>query len=327
MTVAIAPTTAVAVAQGRLAHATAATGARYSAVLCDGFTLLEMLISISIAALLLASLVGVVANALHAGEDARDRNALTGDAHFALQRMVHAVSRTRRLVLPLAENPSTPWSESDRDPGVLAVLLDPFLDRDGDGVMDADNDGDGLIDEDLPDDNNADGAAGILGVDDDGDGLIDEHAPDDGTPGWSPSWHSSNNDEDLNWSEELLNGVDDDGDGAVDEDINGDMDLAWRDVGADYNNDDGDAATDEDWYDTVVYHLVGTTLVERMPNLNPVDGTDYTELVIADGVTQFHVIRIPRGNGSAVQVDITLALAGLTASVTVQTRVRVGAGL
>lgn len=90
------------------------------------------------------------------------------------------MSRTRWLVLPLAENPNTPWSESDRDPGVLAVTLDPTLDSDGDGIMDADNDGDGLIDEDIPEDNNFDWAAGILGIDD-GDGEVDEHAPDDGS--------------------------------------------------------------------------------------------------------------------------------------------------
>ncbi len=298
-----------------------------AAVVSHGYTLVEMLISVVIAALIIAGLAGVVSGALELGADAVERNTLARDARFAMQRMVSAVRHTRRLVLPLAENPETVWSESDRDPGVLAVSLDPALDSDADGVMDADNDGDGLIDEDLPDDNNLDGAAGILGIDDDGDGSVDEQAPNDGTPNWADWWHYTNNDEDLDWAEELLNGIDDDGDGAVDEDIYADMDLAWRESGSDYIDDDGDGASDEDWFDQLVYHLVGTTLVERRPNLNPSDGTDYTERVIADDVTQFRVQRIYPDNGAAVLVDITLVLGSAAASTTVQTRVRVGAGL
>ena len=293
----------------------------------NGSTLIEMLLALAIGTALVAGLAGILSGALATGKDALERNALARDANFAMQRMVHTVNRTRRLVLPLAENPSTAWSESDRDPGVLAVTLDPELDRDADGKMDADNDGDGLIDEDLPDDNNKDGKAGIKGIDDDGDGSIDEHAPDDGSPGWSTAWHKDNNDEDLDWAEELLNGIDDDGDGAIDEDIHGDMDFAWRQQLPQLENDDYDGATDEDWLDIVVYHLVGDTLVERMPDINPSDGNDYTERVIAEGVSQFRVVRTAPANGNAVLVDITLVLANAKGSTTVQTRVRVGAGL
>ncbi len=292
----------------------------------DGYTLIELLLSLTIASLIAAGLGGVVSIALDVRANTAQRNALSRDANFAMQRMVQSVRNTHLLVLPFAENPNTAWSESDRDPGVLAVTLDPTLDSDSDGFMDADNDSDGLIDEDLPDDNNLDGAAGIIGIDDDGDGETDEHAPDDGTAGWADSWHDSNNDEDLDWGEELLNNFDDDGDGAIDEDLNGDMDLAWREPGAVYNNDDGDGATDEDWQDEVVYHLVGTNLVERRPNLNPVDGTDVTERVIAEDVSQFRVNRIPPKNGSTVLVDITLVLTSGSVSTTVQTQVRVGSG-
>jgi hypothetical protein len=292
-----------------------------------GVTLIEMLISLSIAALLIVSLTGVVNTALEIGEDTTGRNRLAGDANFAVQRMVRALSRTRRLAIPMADNPATAWSESDRD--VLAVTLDPFLDRDADGIMDADNDSDGLIDEDPGYDNYNNDEAGIILIDDDGDGLVDEHAPDDGTPGWNSTWYKFNNDEDLAWNEELLNRVDDDGDGLVDEDLCADMDTNWTEALESYYDldDDGDGSDDEDWYDVVVYHLVGSTLYERMPNLNPSDGADYSERVIAEDVTQFRVVRVPPRNGTTVLVEITLALGDPASGVTVRTRVRVGADL
>ena len=107
------------------------------------------------------------------------------------------------------------------------------------------------------------------------------------------------------------------------------MDLDWREeetIQLD-EDDDKDGAKGEDWLDQVVFHQVGSTLLERRPNLNPTDGTDFTERVIADGVSRFRVVRIPGVNGSAVLVDITLTLSSATASTTVQTSVRVGAGL
>ena len=294
-----------------------------------GITLIEMLVSLSIAALLIVSLTGVVNTALDIGEDTTVRNRLAGDANFAVQRMVRALGRTRRLAVPMAENPATAWSESDRDPGVLAVTLDPLLDRDADGIMDADNDSDGLIDEDPGYDNYNNGEAGIILIDDDGDGQVDEHAPDDGTPGWNSTWYKFNNDEDLAWNEELLNSVDDDGDGLVDEDLCADMDTDWSEASESYYDldDDGDSSDDEDWYDVVVYHLVGSTLFERMPSLNPTDGADYSERVIAEDVTQFRVVRIPPRNGTTVLVEITLALGDTATGVTVRTRARVGASL
>ena len=286
-----------------------------------------MIVSLAIAALIISSMIGMISGAFEAGKNTQDRNNVARDGRFAMQRMARTVSRSRHLVLPLPENVNTPWSESNRNPGVIAVTMDPELDRDSDGVMDADNDADGLIDEDLPDDNNFDGAPGILGIDDDGDGLIDEHAPDDGTPGWSASWYSSNNDEDLDWSEEVLNGIDDDGDGAIDEDINGDMDLAWRDPGRDYHDDDGDGTIDEDWYDLVVYHLDGSNLLERMPNLNPTSGADFTESVIAEKVVEFQVIRLATNNSNVILLDITLVVGDGSNAARFQTKVRVGAGL
>ena len=64
-----------------------------------------------------------------------------------------------------------------------------------------------------------------------------------------------------------------------------------------------------------------------MPDINPSDGNDYTERVIAESVSQFRVVRRAPANGNAVLVDITLVLANAKGSTTLQMSVRVGAGL
>ena len=300
-----------------------------------GFGLVEVLATVAIGALIAVALTGVVKAALDAEQASRNRHALTRDARFAMQRIVRAVSRTERLLLPLAENPVTTYSESVRDPGVLAVTLDPTLDRDGDGFADADNDKDGQIDEDIGRDVNNDGQPGIAGIDDDNDGGVDESNGDD---------DDEDEDQTGNKDEETMNGLDDDGDGAVDEDLDADLNRDGM-AGIAGVDDDGDLSVDEsskedddededetgnkdeDWLDSVVYFSSGTDLIERMPNLNPADGLDYTERVIAENVTRFRVERIAQGAGRAVQVDITLDLQSGAAQVSLQTRVRVGAVL
>ncbi len=297
-----------------------------------GLTLLEVLIVLAIAAVLVTALGGVVGTALDSGRHSRERSELGNQASFAMARMTTAIRGSRRLLVPLAENPATAHSESLRQGALaaLAVTLDPTLDRDGDGFADADNDRDGLVDEDLGDDNTNDGAAGIIGIDDDGDGLVDEHAPSDGTWGWAGWWHSINNDEDLDWCEEQLDGIDNDGDGAIDEDINGDMDSDWR-TSVDVYDDDLDGVANEDWLDAVVFHLSasGTDLVERMPTPQGGSGLAFSEQVVAENVTLFRVERLAiTGSHRATLVKITL---GLTLpggeSLTLINTVRVGGGL
>ena len=300
-----------------------------------GFGLVEVLATVAIGTLIALALAGVVRAALDAQTATRDQNALTRDARFAMQRMVRVVGRTQTLLLPLGENPVTAYSESVRDPGVLAATLDPTLDRDDDGFADADNDKDGEIDEDIGSDNNDDGQPGIAGIDDDNDGSVDESNKED---------DDEDEDQTGNKDEETLNGIDDDGDGAVDEDLDADLSRDGQ-AGIAGVDDDGDGATDEsavedddededetgnkdeDWLDSVVFYLSGSDLIERMPNLNPLDGSDYTERVIAEYVTSFRVERIAQGSGRAVQVDITLGLQSDDAELTLQTRVRVGAAL
>jgi hypothetical protein len=256
-----------------------------------------------------------VGTALYQSMDAwsasNERNELNRQAQLAMQRVTAAVLGTKHLLIPLAENPATAWSESIRN--VLAVTLDPTLDRDGDGYADADNDKDGKVDEDLPADNTNDGVAGIIGLDSNGDGLVNNGSVKD-------------NDEDGQSGEDPLNGLDDDGDGSVDEDIPAHMVGGAQ--GNTYQDDDGDGRTNEDWYDVVAYYLNNGSLIERMPNINPVDGRDYTERSIAEHVTSFRVQRLaPNPNDRSVVLDITLTLTGASGQqVSLTTRLRVGGG-
>ncbi len=292
-----------------------------------GFTLIEVLVVLLVSGLLIAGLSGVVGQALRAWSVVDARVELTREGRFALGRIVAAVNATTKLILPRPEDPVTGYSESVRD--VLAVALDPTLDRDGDGFADADNDRDGVVDEDLDDDNTNDGRSGIFGIDDDNDGLIDEH-------------NFRDDDEDGLNNEDRANGLDDDGDGAVDEDLdgdtNGDLDPGVSGVDDDgdgftdeggFEDDDEDGSTNEDWLDPVVYFLNGTALIERIPNLDPVDGTDFRESVLAENVSRFQVERIaPAPNDRALILMVTRELSGSEGEVvSLSSRIRVGGGL
>ncbi len=315
--------------------------------LSAGFSLIELLFVLAISGLLLAGMQGMIGTVLKTEDAIGLRNDSLQQARYAMQQMLNAVRKTRRLMLPLGENPATAWSESVRD--VLAVTLDPSLDRDKDDWADGNNDKDFLdlnnngtrnageperIDEDPGGDLSWDLAAGIIGIDDDGDGLIDEEhtgtgplGEDDDEDGTAneDGWENGDEDGDGSLDEDPkkqmnsdglpgIGGVDDDGDGTVDE--------------GDKNDDDEDGAVNEDWFDPVVFHLNGSTLLQRIPDINPVDGTDYTEYPIAENVSDFVVKRIPGNNGSTVLVDISLTLSPPGGEpVTLNSRVRVGSGL
>lgn len=65
--------------------------------------------------------------------------------------------------------------------------------------------------------------------------------------------------------------------------------------------------------------------MQRIPNLNPVDGNDYGEYAIAENVSQFRIERIVGGDGKTVLVDLTLELTPPNASpVSLNTRIRLG---
>jgi prepilin-type N-terminal cleavage/methylation domain-containing protein len=306
-----------------------------------GLSLIELLIAVTLAGILIAGMQGLVGLALNAESSTRARNDSLQQGRFAMRLMVKSVRMTRRLMIPLGENPNTVYSESERD--VLAVTMDPTLDRDKDGWADANNDKDYLdinnngnrdageperVDEDTQGDMTNDNKSGIILIDDDGDGNVDE----------SPV---SDDDEDSLFNEDKLDGIDNDNDGSIDED----MGHSMRESGAsgilgfddDYDgsidegdgkDDDEDGSQGDDWLDPVVYFLNGTTLVQRVPNINPTDGTDYQENPIAENVKAFKVIRIPQGGGRSVLVDITLEITSANGEiVNFNTSVGVGSGL
>jgi len=319
-----------------------------------GFTYVELMITLAIASLIIVGLTGVVGQALQSQDAVSETNRLTRDARFAMQRMLRTVSGSRRLLLPLKDNPNTNWPEHIREQtlppsppvgastfatAVLAVTLPADIDLDSDGVPDADDDQDGLIDEDLPNDNHHDFFPGIMLIDDDGDGTVDEGS------GWA------DDDEDGAENDDPQDGIDNDGDGNIDDDPASDnnSDGCPGTCGVD---DDGDGAIDEgngddddedgytfdDPYDPVVFYLSANQLIERMPAPwdtdgisvpdGPVDGRDFIESVIADNVTRFRVERLD--NGSVVEIiELTLELTSPLSgeSVSLQSQVRIGGAL
>ncbi|MDH3276109.1 MAG: type II secretion system GspH family protein, partial [Gammaproteobacteria bacterium] len=83
-----------------------------------GFTLLELILSLAIAAVLMGALTGVVGRVLEVKDDTQLRNNTMREARFAMQRMVTAVRQSDRLMLPLADNPNTNWRENVREQSV-----------------------------------------------------------------------------------------------------------------------------------------------------------------------------------------------------------------
>lgn len=319
-----------------------------------GYTYVELMLSVLLGGILVLGLTAVVGQALDTQQAVHEKNDLARQANEALQRMVHTVLRTRHLLLPLADNPTTNWPEHVREQtvpasapvgdstlatAVLAVTLPADVDLDRDGRPDADNDGDGRFDEDLHPDQTRDGQPGIALIDDNGDGGVDDSA--DADP-------ASDNDEDDSKGEEVANGVDDDGDGSVDEDLRADMNadgqagVAGVDDDGDgavdegnQNDDDEDGSIDEDSYEAVVFYLDAAVLVERMPvpwdanGDGQVNGLDFALSPLARNVSRFRVGRVPQTGGRWQLVDLRLDLTDPVTDevVSLVTRVRVGGAL
>lgn len=299
-----------------------------------GFSYVEMLAALVLTAMLLAGLTRIVGNVLQLEQSTHATHAALEDARYGLERMVRAVSKSRRLMIPQAENPATSHSESIRIPGVLAVTLDWERDLDGDGVPDADNDGDGRFDEDASGDANNDGYAGIYLIDDDNDGDTDP-------------WGNWNDDESGSTNDDPLDQADNDGDGAQDEDPSWDFNedgapgIAGFDDDGDGSIDEGhdsdddeDGVYSEDWWDTVLFYQVGTSLKERIPvpwdeDLGGfVSGLDFVERSLVENVAAFRVERVPAPNGGPPLISLTLTVTDAEGvPSTLATTVRVGDGV
>ena len=322
-----------------------------------GISYVEAIITVTITAILVTGLMGVVGTATDINEDVKNDNDLVQQVNYAMQRMVSITRRSRKLLLPQNDKPASNWPEHIREQtippsppigdstfatAVLAVTLPADIDLDKDGYPDADDDRDGLIDEDLPNDNNHDFLPGIMLIDDDGDGLIDED---------SLFWWNDDETSTV-YNEDPINGIDDDGDNNIDEDTASDSNgdgcpgICGVDDDSDgsidegsVDDDDEDGSTFDDPYDPVVFYLSENALIERMPSPwnedgidtpdGPVDGRDFIETKIAENVTHFRIERIPSASSAVQLVDILLELTNPVSgeSYSVQTQVRVGGGL
>lgn len=316
-----------------------------------GYTIVEVLVSLAIAALLLSGLQQVLAIGTSTMEVVQQQTELARSARFAMTRMVDAVRGSDRLLLPLRDNAATNYDENVREQtvpasppqgsstlatAVLAVTIDPTQDIDGDGILDADNDGDGLVDEDLPADTQNDGKAGLRDFDDDGNGTKDF---------WLSPSGDDDESNDLAQNEDAVNGVDDDGDGSIDEDPGSDNNgdgapgIAGVDDDGDGSVDEGspddddeDSLSDEDWLDPVIFYLQGTDLIERRAvpwdesGDSLVNGQDFVESTIAENVTLLRFERLAVMAGQQQLIDITLELSSPdNAPISLHTRVRLGA--
>ncbi|MDJ0739696.1 MAG: hypothetical protein QNJ91_08260 [Gammaproteobacteria bacterium] len=318
----------------------------------SGYTYVELLLAVVVGGLLVLGLSGIVGNTLETRDAVVGKTDLNRSAAEAMRQMRHAALHSRRLLLPLVDNPATNWPENVREQtvppsppigdstlatAVFAVTLPEGTDRDADGSPDADNDGDGRIDEDPPGDNNHDGAAGLIGIDDNGDGSVD-NSPDT----------LYDDDEDGALGDEGNNGLDDDGDGSVDEDLGPDLnrDGASGVAGVDddgdgaidegdSNDDDEDGQVDEDWYDVRVFFLDSGVLKVRSAvpwdsnGDSAVDGSDSVESELLHNVTRFRVERVAVAGLRATLVDLLIEAADPVSGsvVSLRSRVRVGGAL
>ena len=302
----------------------------------SGLSLVELLITVSIAGLIMLSINGMLAIGLQSTQATQKKNAITRQARFAMTVMVQTIQASPRLLLPLAN--SAIRGDTSDDHGVVAVTLNHTRDLDGNGIPDADNDGDGQFDEDLPADANNDGRRGIAYIDDD-----KNHGAE------LSSFFNNDDDEDFalfdnsNRDEDWVDGIDNDNDGLIDEDPPADMNndgcsgACNVDEDDDGNNneddpedDDEDGQTNEDWYDSVVFYEKDGTLYQRMPvpwdeNADgKLTGKDYIESILVENVSSFVVTRLTSDNSTPQLVELKLELTDPEGkTITMDTKIRV----
>jgi prepilin-type N-terminal cleavage/methylation domain-containing protein len=270
----------------------------------EGFTLVELMISIAITAALFVSVGRLVATCMRLDSASAGAPAAYESGVIAVERMVAGVKACTALHVPNNHN-------TTRD--VLA--FSGTYNDDGDAYF-----GDALyprVDEDSPSDMSGDSAPGIAGLDDDGDGLTDEAG---GLP-WADAVRDD--DEDGLFDEDELDGVDNDGDGNIDEDTSSDgnadsspgasgMDddgdgSADEGGAAEAANDDEDAASDEDGFDAVVYAFDAATgtLRETFPRTGESG-------IVLENVSAFTVVYSPPDAATDPYVTISLTISGET---------------
>ncbi len=191
-----------------------------------GFTLVEMLLAVTIMGIIAGATMPLLSSMLNAHASLSARSSLHREGLLIMERMTNGVRRSTYLLIPNSHNQT-------RD--ILAFS----------GLINDDNDyyfNDPLFpkyDEDLSSDANEDGRGGIRNYDDDGDGQTDEGG----------GGYLYDDDEDGVTQEDPIDGIDNDSDGNIDEDpgIDSNNDGQPGIAGID---DDGDGQVDEgDYWD------------------------------------------------------------------------------
>ena len=85
-----------------------------------GFTIVELLTAVALAALIFAAISGLVNNVFYASDTVDERNRLLQQARFAMDRIVRATSHSPKLLLPFPDNPGTDWPENIREQTIPA---------------------------------------------------------------------------------------------------------------------------------------------------------------------------------------------------------------
>ncbi len=239
-----------------------------------GLTLLELLISIAILAIVIGAATLFTATSINTQRQGTARSKLYLEGLLAMERMADGVRRCTYFLIPNAHRPT-------RD--ILAFS----------GRVNEDNDfyfNDPLfprIDEDPDYDMNLDNQPGIGGLDDNGNGLVDDGGD------------KEDDDEDLSKNEDWLDGVDNDGDGNIDEDFNRDTNgdnqpgiagiddngNGLVDDGGDKEDDDEDLSKNEDPLNASIYIFDSgsKTLRESFPHTG--ETTDLSQHVTFFQVT------------------------------------------
>jgi prepilin-type N-terminal cleavage/methylation domain-containing protein len=255
----------------------------------SGLTLLELLIALSMVAIMGGVSARVLAVAIESWNYSRHQGEAVQNACWALDHIVQRVRSSNRLLLPFRGTAGSTYHEL-----AFSAMVD--------------TDGDGLIDEDPGADMTGDGVSGILGIDDDRNGTVDEgQVNDDDEDGyWSMAW--------IRVDEDPVDGHGDDGDILIDEDPGGDMNgdgrpgVAGKDDDGDglidegdVNNDDEDDRVDEDPVEYWLYYLdsQGRLLERYYTNAQPE--------ILAEGVTTFQVTRTESSGGRS-GISLTLGI-------------------
>ncbi len=242
-----------------------------------GFTLVELLLVITIMGIIVGATMPLLSTSLKAHATASAHSSLSHEGLLIMDRITSGLRKTTVVAVPnghLHSRDLLAFSRlvnSDND----FYFADPLFPR---------------IDED-PGDYYSFGSYGIAGIDEDGDGLFDEG-----------DWRDE--DEDGLFDEDSLNGLDDDGDGTIDEGVRADYNADMKNgilgidddgdgtvdesQGANHDDDDEDGAKDEEEILFVVYTYNSSTnsLTEIHSTTNGIGGSA-PQVVLSTRVTNF----------------------------------------